>query len=666
MAQASRESAIAHVSNLIVYSSYQRPATSDQRPATSDQRPATSDQHQTMDNGNRGKKNVAKWISGSIEGDKGGAAGERSRVGGIQNAKNIIYTVIGGVFRLKGGSEALPTTPCEPTSPNQPNVNMQNPKPEAPPGYEIEGSEAAHSGVMPKTEDKVLSELTSTEGTGKCGIREGLLMTAEERKKVIAMRDIEDLHQVIVPLREAKKVQIDDETFLEKLYFFHGFLPQMECRVFLRRAGDFLIRKWEDEGKDYIVVSVGVLLEYTRDVSDDMDQNYGADEPVFIKDYVVKRNKKGLFIDYEINFDSLENLLVYYLFHPHKESLEIQLERPCPKRYFEFSAAQIEKKKTLGSGAFGEVFLGEVNAIGIKDMPVAVKSLLKDAPNSNELSERMLEEARIMLTLNHEHVLEIYGWAIDKKPFMLLMELMEGGSLDNFLINHFDGSNDTRLVKFALEAAKGIAYLHEMNVLHRDVAARNCLLTADLTLKVADLGLATTGTWYYMKSAEKLPTRYLSPETLSMFVFVQASDCFALGNLVYEIFSGGLMPFEDFNSADAREKILTGETNSFDETRAPPALRSFVEKNLWTYMMRDRKDMQTTVEYLKGIYKACKKVEGGPKTLTQETEMSIAKEEGEPVNKEVTVKIRRRKPVSRAEIMEDICPTQEETAANKD
>ncbi|CAD6189602.1 unnamed protein product [Caenorhabditis auriculariae] len=282
-----------------------------------------------------------------------------------------------------------------------------------------------------------------------------------------------------------------------------------------------------------------------------------------------------------------------------------------------------------------EVFLGELNTIGITDMPVAVKSLLKDAPNSNELSERMLDEARLMMKLDHEHVLEIYGWVIDKKPFMLLMELMEGGSLDSFLINNFDGSNDTRLVEFAVEAAKGIAYLHEMNVLLRDVAARNCLLTADLTLKVADLGLARPG--FGLFRLRKLGVRDIQ-----------------------------LMPFEDLNSADAREKILIGELNNLEETRAPPALRSYVEQNLWTYMMRDSTDMRTTVEFLIGIYKVCKKVEGGPKTVSQETEMSIGNEEGEPVKKDVSVKIRRRKPVSRAELMEDICPTQEETAANND
>ncbi|CAD6200132.1 unnamed protein product [Caenorhabditis auriculariae] len=283
-----------------------------------------------------------------------------------------------------------------------------------PPGYEIEGSEAAHSGVLPKTEDKVLSEIKSTEGKGSGGIREGQLMTAEERKKMVAMRDTDDLHHIIVPLREERNFQIDDETFLENLYFFHGYLPQTETRAFIRRAGDFLVRKWEDEGNDFTVLSVGVLLKYTRDERDDLDDTYESREPVRIQDYIVSRSK--------------------LLLTAPKQGVtkKINLRRPCLKRYFEFRSNQIEKKKTLGSGAFGEVFLGKINAIGIAELKVAVKALLKDAPNSSQLSEKMLEEARIMLSLHHDHVIEIYGWAIDKKPFMILMEMMDGGSLDSF------------------------------------------------------------------------------------------------------------------------------------------------------------------------------------------------------------------------------------------
>ncbi|CAD6199117.1 unnamed protein product [Caenorhabditis auriculariae] len=500
-----------------------------------------------------------------MEGDKRSTARKETSGRVIQIAKNIIHKVSDGMFRLKGGSETLPTTPCEPTSPNLANGNIKNSKQEAPPGYEIEGSEAAHSGVLPKTEDKVLSEIKSTEGKGSGGIREGQLMTAEERKKMVAMRDTDDLHHIIVPLREERNFQIDDETFLEKSLFFMATYRKRKPELSFEGQAIFLTKE-----NDFTVLSVGVLLKYTRDERDDLDDTYESREPVRIQDYIVSRSKVGVSIDGQI----------------------ARLWRSLPRK--------------------------KINAIGIAELKVAVKALLKDAPNSSQLSEKMLEEARIMLSLHHDHVIEIYGWAIDKKPFMILMEMMDGGSLDSFLINNFDGSNDTRLLKFALEAAKGIAYLHEMDVLHRDVAARNCLLTADLTLKVADFGLATSGSYFYMKNAEKLPTRYLSPETLSIFRIWPS-------NLIYEIFSGGMMPYEEYKSADARDK---------------------------------------TVDFIKGLYKDHRKAEGEPKTVTADTEASHGNEEGELNKKDVSTKLRRRKPVSRAEIMEDICPTQEETAAN--
>ncbi|CAD6198586.1 unnamed protein product [Caenorhabditis auriculariae] len=276
---------------------------------------------------------------------------------------------------------------------------------------------------------------------------------------------------------------------------------------------------------------------------------------------------------------------------------------------------------------------------------VAVKALLKDSANLNELSERMLDEARTMLRLRHEHVIGIYGWAIDKQPFMILIEMMESGSLDSFLLRKFDESNNSRLLKFALQAAKGLEYLHAMQFLHRDVAARNCLLSSDLTLKISDLGLATAGVFYFMTKAEKLPTRYLAPETLSTFVFVQATDFFCFGNLLYEIFSGGLMPYEELSSADARQKILNGEMND---------------------LMKDRAQMREAVDFLKVLYKESKKAEGEPKTTTQETEQSLGNEDAEGVKKGRPPKKRRSKPIRRQELLEDLCPTQEETAQNED
>ncbi|CAD6199740.1 unnamed protein product [Caenorhabditis auriculariae] len=117
-----------------------------------------------MEDSKRAMKTMDKSIEGSVKEEvKGGS----SMVSGIQQAKKAFFSLFEGVFRLKGGSEALPPVPCDPTSPNLPSSSIQKPKEDAPAGYEIEGSEAAHSGAFQKTEDKILSEITAAELTGK-------------------------------------------------------------------------------------------------------------------------------------------------------------------------------------------------------------------------------------------------------------------------------------------------------------------------------------------------------------------------------------------------------------------------------------------------------------------------------------------------------------------
>ncbi|CAD6191653.1 unnamed protein product [Caenorhabditis auriculariae] len=455
-----------------------------------------------------------------------------------------------------------------------------------------------------------------------------------------------DIHQFIEPQR-LETVQISQkipEDFLNSFCYFHG--------LFLRRSGDYLVRKVEEEGEEYILISVAVLLEYKKDGTEDLDKNFGKDEPVRIMDHAVRRVKKGVSIEHEHVFACLKDLLIFYMFNPKKLSLNIKLRRGCGTRVFQFRERQIIRIKTLHSGNFGEVFLADVWSFGMIGQKAAVKALKKDSPKLREQSESFVEEARLMLTLKHEHVIAMYGWMLDVQPFMIVMEYMEGGSLETYLLKSSEEPNIQQLLKFGLEAAEGLTYLHEMGIIHRNVSARNCLLTADHKLKLCNFGLAVAGPVYYMMKGEILPTRYLSPETLAIFLFLHASDTFAFGNLLYELFSNGQMPYENLTSAEARQKILEGEMNDLEETCAPPALRQFIQDNLWAYEMKTRSRMNEVVVFLKKTYRAFKK----------ETEETASKDEPRLPKKG---KLRRRTPANRQEIMEELFPIMEESANNE-
>lgn len=96
------------------------------------------------------------------------------------------------------------------------------------------------------------------------------------------------------------------------------------------------------------------------------------------------------------------------------------------------------------------------------------------------------------------------------RPLMIVMELCEKGSLLKFLRSN--RTSDEQKYKWITEAAKGMQYIAAQGLLHRDIAARNCLLNKDLTLKIADFGLTIKTSARTAEVQGKVPVKWLARE----------------------------------------------------------------------------------------------------------------------------------------------------------
>lgn len=132
-------------------------------------------------------------------------------------------------------------------------------------------------------------------------------------------------------------------------------------------------------------------------------------------------------------------------------------------------------------------------------MPVAIKTLRKGA-SSQEKTE-FLQEARLMSHFRHKHVLRLLGVCLDKDTPLLVLELMQAGDLLSYLRDSRSlQSTDTRalrlqdLLAMCEDVARGCRYLEELHFVHRDLACRNCLVSArdreNRVVKIGDFGLA--------------------------------------------------------------------------------------------------------------------------------------------------------------------------------
>ena len=128
-----------------------------------------------------------------------------------------------------------------------------------------------------------------------------------------------------------------------------------------------------------------------------------------------------------------------------------------------------------GSGAFGEVCEGRIQRIQAYNHPmdktkVAIKFLKSDD------NDDFFKEALAASKLKHENVVEFFGVCLELD--CIVTELMSGGQLLDYLHNNEDTLELNDLMKIALDICKGCAYLEKMKFVHRDIAARNCLLTS--------------------------------------------------------------------------------------------------------------------------------------------------------------------------------------------
>ncbi|NXG65662.1 LMTK1 kinase, partial [Hemiprocne comata] len=214
--------------------------------------------------------------------------------------------------------------------------------------------------------------------------------------------------------------------------------------------------------------------------------------------------------------------------------------------------------KEIGHGWFGKVFLGEVNS-GISSTQVVVKELKASASVQDQM--QFLEEAQPYRALQHTNLLQCLAQCAEVTPYLLVMEFCPLGDLKGYLRScrgaEAMAPDPLTLQRMACEVACGVLHLHRNNYIHSDLALRNCLLTADLTVKIGDYGLSHCK--YkddYFVTADQLwvPLRWIAPELIdevhgNLLIVDQtkASNVWSLGVTIWELFELGSQPYDHYS-----------------------------------------------------------------------------------------------------------------------
>ncbi|VBB33781.1 unnamed protein product, partial [Acanthocheilonema viteae] len=360
--------------------------------------------------------------------------------------------------------------------------------------------------------------------------------------------------------------------------YFHGFLPREDANMLCVLDGDFLIRTTEvSSGEDrQLCLSVAwrgkhhIILYYDK-----------------------KKNQYGVKPSH--TFSSITDLVNYYAQHKFKILNErVLLKNPIVAQPWELKHQQLELLQKLGEGAFGEVHSANLSLTPRFCVKAAVKVLKCDAMTKEKVREAMCE-VRMLRNLRHENIVRFYGVANRREPLMIVMELVKEGGLNSFLKKN--GNNLSMNIKLSMirDAACGLAYLHGKNIMHRDLATRNCLYTGEV-VKLSDFGMAAYGPQYKLLPTDKAPVRWIAPEVFRTLIYSFPSDTWAFFIMVWEIFNNAMEPYPGWDRARVKIEVLKGSRLSMPSS-TPIKLQQLCMQT-WNTDINKRPTMHTVASVM--------------------------------------------------------------------
>ncbi|XP_019896825.1 focal adhesion kinase 1 isoform X3 [Esox lucius] len=247
---------------------------------------------------------------------------------------------------------------------------------------------------------------------------------------------------------------------------------------------------------------------------------------------------------------------------------------------YEIQRERIELGRCIGEGQFGDVHQGVYMNPENPALTVAIKTCKNCT--SDSVREKFLQEALTMRQFDHRHIVKLIG-VITENPVWIIMEMCTLGELRSFLQVRKYNLDLASLILYSFQLSTALAYLESKRFVHRDIAARNVLVSSVDCVKLGDFGLSRymEDSSYYKASKGKLPIKWMAPESINFRRFTSASDVWMFGVCMWEILMYGVKPFQGVKNNDVIGRIENGERLAMPHN-CPPTLYSLMTK-CWAY-----------------------------------------------------------------------------------
>jgi serine/threonine protein kinase len=235
--------------------------------------------------------------------------------------------------------------------------------------------------------------------------------------------------------------------------------------------------------------------------------------------------------------------------------------------------------RELGRGATSVVYLCNDP---FYSRNVAVKVVMPEAFRESERAKLyrklFITEASLAGKLQHPHICQIYDAVADDRLQYIVMEYVDGGTLDR----HGDAQQllpIDRVVEIIFKCTRALEFAHKMGITHRDLKPANILYTGETDVKVTDFGAALIASGEVTQVSAIGSPAYMSPEQVKEHALNHQTDIYSLGVVMYQLLAGRL-PFQATNNFSLIYQIANTEPQppSAYRPQIPAALDEIVRR----------------------------------------------------------------------------------------
>ena len=214
----------------------------------------------------------------------------------------------------------------------------------------------------------------------------------------------------------------------------------------------------------------------------------------------------------------------------------------------------------IGTGAMGKVHRAVDTFL---EREVAIKSLRAELTQDPDFVGRFKAEATNLARLNHPNITTLYSPVMEGSNLFMVMELVHGRPLDAIMTERAKPLPVKESLAIIAQAADGLAYAHQIGVIHRDVKPSNVMVADDGRVKIMDFGIARVRDSVRMTRAGTAvgTPLYMSPEQCRGGEGDERSDQYSLSILLYELLSGA-PPFAGATEYDLTQQQIHAEPSA--------------------------------------------------------------------------------------------------------